>query len=196
MLDIGQAMCYCDAIGTQPVVSGAHCETCMATKHLVWAFGLEYPWQSVSERMVFLEAAYRADNHGIVRATQEEIAAEAGLSRRTVGNAFRSLVESHFLHHLGHGRYGLTSSEYRERVNDPAWPDFLAWAESCVKGYMGNEFPSPQARDQYGMETTSEYRKQFAIGVQRQWLTQDVVDTQIYRLSFPLDELGIADVPP
>jgi hypothetical protein len=78
-------------------------------------------WREPTQRLVLLEAAYRADKKGIIRATQSEIANQTGLSRRTVGRWFQVLEELAVLTRLTYGRFKFSdqSSEVIDELLKP-----------------------------------------------------------------------------
>jgi len=81
----------------------------MTIRHAVTVFDAT-GGRKASDRLVLLEAAYRADKRGIVRASQSEIAEITSLSRRTVADAFAQFEEACVMRREGHGRYKLDLS--------------------------------------------------------------------------------------
>lgn len=64
-------------------------------------------FHNAAQYIVLLELAYHADRRGIVRFSQAEIAAHAGMSLRTVARWVAHFTEMGLLERLGHGRYKL-----------------------------------------------------------------------------------------
>lgn len=75
----------------------------------------EYLWPSQLTRHVAVQIAYEADRHGVCRASQGEIAAAVGTSRRSVARALVQLEGDGLVIREGHGRYVLCP-EWRGRA--------------------------------------------------------------------------------
>ncbi len=81
----------------------------MSFKDLIRADETVASFDGPTQRFLFLYAAFRADNRGVVRMPQSEIAELTLCSPRTVANAFSTLQEKGLLVKLGHGRYQIAT---------------------------------------------------------------------------------------
>ena len=71
-----------------------------------------------SEKLVLLQCAYQADRKGVIRASQADIAALTGLSRRTVSEQMGFFNDTFVLKRIGYGRYQVI----RDHLDDlPYW---------------------------------------------------------------------------
>jgi len=79
----------------------------MSYKHfnLVINKEVELGFDDATERGIFLQCAYWADNRSIVRMSQSEISQETLYSLATIKRIFNRLEKKGYFARLGHGRY-------------------------------------------------------------------------------------------
>ncbi len=77
----------------------------MTYKHFNLAVDGELPFDSATQRFIFLEACFRSDNRGIIRHSQSELSSLMLCSLRTIAREFQRLQEVGLLTKEAHGRY-------------------------------------------------------------------------------------------
>jgi predicted transcriptional regulator of viral defense system len=80
----------------------------MTLKHEMTLRSREASYNSAHERAVCLEMYYCADEDGVIRFTQQEIAERVQLSKLPVRKAVVNLVKSGLIRRTGRGRYRVT----------------------------------------------------------------------------------------
>ena len=77
----------------------------MSYKHYNEVVDAELPFDSGMQRFIFLESCYRADNRGIIRSPQAQLASCFLISRQTIAREFVRLQELGLLEKTDYGRY-------------------------------------------------------------------------------------------
>lgn len=90
----------------------------MTYRHYNLAVDASLPFDSGTQRYIFLESCYRADSGGVVRYSQTELASLLMLSFRTVAREFGRLQELGLLEKEAHGRYKVVIPATKQPVKD------------------------------------------------------------------------------
>lgn len=105
----------------------------MTYKHYNQAIDATLPFDSGTQRSIFLEACTRADNQGIVRVGQTELATITMYSPATIKREFVRLQELRLIEKEAHGRYQITLPNGESEKSKPntlsCYPDFVKWIE-------------------------------------------------------------------
>jgi len=127
-------------------------------------------WPSSSDLLTLLFVAYRADRKGIVREPQTDMAADTGLSRRTVARTFAWLEDNDVLERMGHGRFRLNRDNLRAMIDEwgaPTVPRRKGYIEETERlkairlphqgiVYQKDGWPVLQDRVQYGSDDSDD----------------------------------------
>lgn len=77
----------------------------MTYKHYNAAVDCALPFDTSTQRYIFLESCYRADNKGVIRVSMTELASILLLSRITIAKEYSRLLELRLLDKYSYGKY-------------------------------------------------------------------------------------------
>jgi len=94
----------------------------MSYKHYNEVVDAELPFDTGTQRFIFLESCYRSDNRGIIRSPQAQLASCFLVSRQTIAREFARLQELGLLEKTDYGHYQVVIPQSKKSLTPRPTP--------------------------------------------------------------------------